>query len=198
MLYKLFKETDVALDKEIATNLYVAILTDTGSFRYSNTTSQTHKIASELLGCGLDVMAIHQNIYERRSLDELKLLGLALSALTVEADGKIVHTAITRAMIKDHALELKGTEDFVNHLRSLHDVEVALFFREEKNDIIQVSFRSKTHINVNKIASQFGGGGHFRASGCVVKGNIDEVKEKILAEVRKEVAESHPGQENAT
>jgi phosphoesterase RecJ-like protein len=198
MLYKLFKEMDVALDQAVATNLYVAILTDTGSFRYSNTTSQTHKIASELLEHGLDVMAIHQDIYERRSLDELKLLGLALSTMAVEADGKIVHTAITREMTKDHALALKGTEDFVNHLRSLHGVEVAVFFREEKSDVIQVSFRSKTRINVNRIAAQFGGGGHLRASGCIVKGKMDEMREKIMAEVRKEVAANSQNETNTT
>jgi len=187
MVYTLFKEMDCKIDKDIATNLYITILTDTGSFRYSNTTSQTHRIAGELIEHGLDVSAIQSKIYERRGANEIKLLGLALSDLRVGQDGKIAYIAVTRNMAKERNIELKGTEEFVNFPRSIDGVEVALFFREEKNGSIHISFRSKSDIDVNKIASIFGGGGHAKASGCLIKGGMDEVKEKVLAEVAKEI-----------
>lgn len=184
-MYKLFKEMDCEIDKDVATNLYVAILTDTGSFRFSNTTSQAHKIASELLNYGLDANMIYENIYEKRSRDEIKLLGLSLSGIETREDGKIAYMAVTQDMAEKCGIELRGTEEFVNYLCTLCNIKVALFFREEKNGKIHVSFRSKSDVDVNKIASIFGGGGHLKASGCLVKGKIDEVKEKVLAEVRK-------------
>jgi len=187
MIYSLFKEMDCKIDKDIATNLYITILTDTGSFRYSNTSSQTHRIAGELIEHGLDVSTIQSKIYERRGANEIKLLGFALSDLKVEEEGKIAYITITCNMAKERNIELKGTEEFVNFPRSVDGVEVALFFREEKNGSIHISFRSKSDIDVNKIASVFGGGGHAKASGCLIKGRMDEVKEKVLAEVAKEI-----------
>jgi len=185
MVYTLFKELGCNIDKDIALNLYTAILTDTGSFKYSNTTSQTHRIAGELIDYGLDVYAIQKSIYERRTLNELKLLGLALSDIQTEEEGKIAYFAVTRKMARDAGIELKGTEEFVSFPRSLDNAEVALFFREEKESSVHVSFRSKSDLDVNKIATSLGGGGHAKAAGCLIKGTMEEAKEKSLAEVRK-------------
>jgi len=180
---------DCEIDKDIATNLYVAILTDTGSFKYSNTTSRTHKIASELIEYGLDINKIQENIYERKNLGEIKLLGLALSGIQTDATGKIAYVAVTNNMAEECGVDLKGTEEFVNFPRAVDGTEVALFFREEKDDKIHVSFRSKSSVDVNKIASAFGGGGHIKAAGCLTKGTIDEVKERVLAETAREIAQ---------
>jgi phosphoesterase RecJ-like protein len=186
MVYDLYKELDCKIDKDIATNIYTAILNDTGSFGYSNTTSRVHTIASELLGCGLEVSKIKEAIYDAKGLDEIKLLGLALSTLGTSDEGKIAYMSVTRDMAKECGIELKGTEEFVNFPRSIKGAKVALFFREEKNGLIHVSFRSKSEIDVNKIASAFGGGGHMKAAGCLIKAKVDEAKEKVLAEIRKE------------
>jgi len=185
MIYDLFKEMDCKLDKDAATNLYVAILTDTGSFKYSNTTSRTHNITGELIDHGLEVGAIQESIYERRTIGELRLLGAALSEMQATEDGRIAHLTVTKEMAGALGVDMKGTEGFVNLPRSIDNVEVALFFREEKDGRVHVSFRSKSDMDVNKIASAFGGGGHAKASGCLVKGKIDEVRENVLAEVRK-------------
>lgn len=194
MVYELFKETDCKIDKDIATNLYVAIMTDTGSFGYSNTTSTTHRIAAELIDCGLDAGRIKSDIYSRKGLNEIKLLGAVLSGIQTEEEGKIAYLTVTRDMAKEINMELKGTEEFVNFARSVEGVGVAVFFREEKGGSVHVSFRSKTDIDVNKIATSLGGGGHAKASGCIMKGKIDEVKEKVLAEVRKEVLGGQPSE----
>ena len=192
MVYTLFKELDCKIDKDIAVNLYTAILTDTGSFKYTNTTSQTHRIAGELIDYGLNVYAIQKSIYERRTLNELKLLGLALSDMQTEAEGKIAYFAVTRKMIGDAGIELKGTEEFVNFPRSLDNVEVALFFREEKEGSVHVSFRSKSELDVSRIATSLGGGGHAKAAGCLIKGTMEEVKQRVLAEVKKEMTGGQP------
>ena len=92
-------------------------------------------------------------------------------------------------MAEEIGMELKGTEEFINYARSIEGVEIALFFREEKGGSIHVSLRSKSGADVNKIAVTFGGGGHAKASGCVIKGKMDEVKEKVLIEARKEVSQ---------
>ncbi|PIU42160.1 MAG: hypothetical protein COS99_01725 [Candidatus Omnitrophica bacterium CG07_land_8_20_14_0_80_42_15] len=189
MIFELYKHMDCEIDKDIATNLYVAILTDTGSFKYSNTTSRTHKIASELIEYGLDINKIQENIYERKNLGEIKLLGLALSGIQTDATGKIAYVAVTNNMAEECGVDLKGTEEFVNFPRAVDGTEVALFFREEKDDKIHVSFRSKSSVDVNKIASAFGGGGHIKAAGCLTKGTIDEVKERVLAETAREIAQ---------
>jgi len=167
----------------------VAILTDTGSFKYSNTTSKTHRIVGELLDCGLDVSKIQESIYERRSMGEIKLLSAALSNLQVEGAGRIAYTWVTREMAKECGINIKGTEEFINFPRSLDNAEIALFFREEKDGNIHVSFRSTSDADVNKIAAVFGGGGHTKASGCLIKGNMKEVREKVLSEVKKTIEE---------
>jgi len=189
MIYNLFKEADCEIDKDSAINLYVAILTDTGSFKYSNTTSKTHRIVGELLDCGLDVSKIQESIYERRSMGEIKLLSAALSNLQVEGAGRIAYTWVTREMAKECGINIKGTEEFINFPRSLDNAEIALFFREEKDGNIHVSFRSTSDADVNKIAAVFGGGGHTKASGCLIKGNMKEVREKVLSEVKKTIEE---------
>ena len=136
--------------------------------------------------------AIQKSIYERRTLNELKLLGLALSDMQTEAEGKIAYFAVTRKMIGDAGIELKGTEEFVNFPRSLDNVEVALFFREEKEGNVHVSFRSKSELDVSRIATSLGGGGHAKAAGCLIKGTMEEVKQRVLAEVKKEMTGGQP------
>jgi len=188
MIYELLKELDCKLNKEIATNLYTAIMTDTGSFSYSNTTAKVHKITSELVGCGLDAAGIKSEIYDKKGIGEIRLLGEALSTIQTDSDGKIAYLTATRDMAKSEDGELRGTEEFVNFPRSIGGVEIALFFREEKGGNIHVSLRSNSGLDVNKVAVLLGGGGHAKAAGCIIKGKMDEVKERVLTEVRKEVA----------
>ena len=187
MVYKLFKEMNVPLTREIALCLYIAILTDTGSFNYDNTSAITHEIASDLLGYGLEPGSVSESVYERRTLIDIKLLGLVLSTLKVNRSGEIAYLAITRKMIAETGADISKSEGFVNYARSIDGVKVAALFKEDAKDAnkINVSFRSKSGVDVNKIASFFGGGGHVKASGCVLEGTLADAEAKVVAKIEE-------------
>ncbi len=189
MVYKLFKEFDVAIDKRSALFLYAAILTDTGSFAYDNTTSKTHLIAAELLAKGLEPNRIHRALYENKTLDELELLKDALSTLRLSKDGMIASMFVSKEMLKTHKLTMDATEGMINYARSINGIKVAVIFLENpsQSDQIQISFRSKGEANVDKLAGLFGGGGHKNASGCVIKGELESVKNKVLDAIAKNI-----------
>ena len=192
MIWYLFKETHQKLTKEAAMYIYTAILTDTGCFTYDNTRPNTHEIASDLLSYGLDPAWIAMNIYERRSLSEIKLLGASLSGLELNARGDIAYIGVSQEMLRQTGADISKTENVVNYARSIDKVQVAMVFKELMSDksMINISFRSKGEVDVNKIASLFGGGGHKRAAGCTVKGNLEDVKRQVLEKVDEFVHEA--------
>lgn len=185
MVYRLYKEMQIGLTKETALCIYIAILTDTGSFNYDNTSSVTHEIAGELLGYGLNPARVSEDVYERRSVADIKFLGLVLSTLEVNKTGEVAYLVITKKMLKETGADLTKSEGVVNYARSIDKIKVAILFREDANahNKINVSFRSKGDFDVNGLASSFGGGGHVKAAGCVIEGSLDEAKKKILAKV---------------
>lgn len=184
-IYYLFKAMHVPIDRNAALYMYMAILTDTGSFRYSNTTAQTHLIAAELLDKGLDPTHIYRKIYEESHRSHFDLLSSVLSTLSVSRDGRIAWVRITADMIKKHKTVMRGTEDFVNFPRSIRGVKIALAFRQRGRDTVKVGFRSNDYVDVCKLAKMFGGGGHPAASGCTVRGRISEVEQAVLQKARK-------------
>ena len=183
MVYKIYKEMGIKLTKETALALYIAILTDTGSFNYDNTSSVTHEIAGELLGYGIDPASVSESVYERRSVSDIKFLGLVLSTLKVNQAGDVAYLEVTNKMLKMTGSNLLKSEGFVNYARSIDKVKVAIIFKEDVNNKVSVSFRSKGDVDVNSIASFFKGGGHVRASGCVIEGTLAEAEQKVLAKV---------------
>jgi len=187
MVYKLFKEMGVALTKETALCIYIAILTDTGSFNYDNTSSITHEIASELLGYGLDPAAVSEDVYERRSVADIKFLGLVLSTLKLNDSGEIAYLEITRSMMRGLKIEASKSEGFINYARSIDGVKIAVTFREDPKDVgkVNISFRSKGDVDVNGIAAHFGGGGHMKAAGCIIEGTLAEAESRILAKAQE-------------
>ena len=188
MIYRLFKRMKMSINREEAMCIYVAILTDTGSFRYSNTSFRVHRIASELLRYGLNPQEIASYIYEARRPQSLKLLAMTLGTLNVSDDGKIAWVKITNEMFRSTGAYSNEIEGFVDYPRLLGGVQVALLFREtSKENEIKISLRAKGGVNVNNIASHFGGGGHQAASGCLVKGPMDEVERVVIERVKKEV-----------
>jgi phosphoesterase RecJ-like protein len=194
MVYRLFKEARVKITREIALSLYIAILTDTGSFNYDNTSSLTHGIAGELLGYGLDPALVSERVYERRSIEDIKLLALVLDTLAVNKDGTVAYLELTADMIRKTGADITKSEGLINYARSIDGVKVAVLFKEDLKDPsrINVSFRSKSDggtVDVNKIASAFGGGGHMRASGCVINGTLAQAKRKVLAKIEEALTE---------
>lgn len=187
MVYRLFNEMGAPLTKETALSIYIAILTDTGSFNYDNTSSITHEIASELLGYGLDPAAVSEDVYERRSVADIKFLGLVLSGVRLNKAGDVAYLEINRSMLRELKMEASKSEGFVNYARSIDGVRIAIMFREDlKNEgKINVSFRSKGDVDVNTVAAHFGGGGHRKASGCVIEGTLAEAETKVLAKAEE-------------
>jgi len=187
MIYKLYKKLRLPLDRDTALLLYVGILTDTGSFHYPNTASFTHKAVSELLRYNLDIPQIYKNIYENVPLEDIKLLSRILPHMRISAGGKLAWFQIKRNMLKKGRLSFDLTENLLGFVRTIKDVEVAVLFKENLGvkDEIRVNLRSQGKIDVNKIASFFGGGGHKTASGATVRGKIDQVRRKVLAKIEE-------------
>ena len=182
MVFKLFKEAGLNINEEIATLLYVAILTDTGSFRYDSTSSETHRIAGELIKLGVHPAKVAEKVYETKTLGDIELLSMTLSTITMTSNGKISYMHVTKKMLDDTNTTPDRTYGFVNFARSIEGCDISIFFREDIEDArkIHVGFRSKGKINVNTLAGKFGGGGHPKASGCLITGDLRDVIKKVL------------------
>lgn len=181
MVFELFKAFKLKPDYDDAVAIYVAMMTDTGSFKYSNTTSMTHRVTAELIEAGVRPYEIYGRIYETNSIQNTRHLGEALQTLKVSDDGKIAWLWVTKEMLKKTKASLEGTEGIINFARSIEGSEIAILFRETGTENrVKVSFRSKGNIDVNKLAASFGGGGHATASGCTVFGKLEEVEKKVL------------------
>ena len=186
MIHKLYKSFRCDISKEAALYMYISILTDTGSFNYSNTSGATHGIVSELLSCGIEPHSVSRSIYENKNVGDIKLLEKALSRLSVTCDGKIAYMSVLKKEFARTKTKPSSCENFINFARSIKGMHVAIMFREDmKNkNVFHVSFRSSGKADVNKIASFFGGGGHKNASGCTVRGSLPHVKKTVLNKVR--------------
>jgi len=187
MIYKLYRALDLALDRQTAILLYTGILTDTGSFRYTNTTSFTHKVISKLLKFNLDIPRIYKNIYENIPLLDMKLLTRILPGLRHEARGRIIWLEIRQNMLRNKKLSFDLSEHILSFARAIKDAEVVVLFKENlgvENEI-RVNFRSQGKVDVNKIAQFFGGGGHQSASGATIHGKIDNVRRRVLAKIKE-------------
>lgn len=186
LVYYLLKELGLKkLSSDIATNLFCAISTDTGSFRYSNTNAEALKICSELLKLGVDPWKIAKNCYETFSIPRIELLKKVLQTLTVHPSGRIASIDISLSDLKSCGASVDLTEGFINYARSVEGVEVAVSFREKGPNKYKMGFRSNKYVDVAALAQQFGGGGHERAAGCNLEGSLDEVKKKIFKAVLK-------------
>ncbi|MBL7151567.1 MAG: bifunctional oligoribonuclease/PAP phosphatase NrnA [Candidatus Omnitrophica bacterium] len=187
MVYLLYKKLKIPLDKESAICLYAGILTDTGSFHYSNTSALTHKIVSHLLGFGLDIPRIYKYIYENVPYQEMKLLADILPGMRSCAQGRIIWFQIKHNLLRGRRLAFDLSENILNFGRAVKGVDVVALFKENLGvkDEIRVSLRSHGRVDVNKIASFFGGGGHKNASGTTIRGKIDPVRNRVLRKIKE-------------
>ncbi len=185
MIYQLFKKMSVPIDNKTAYLLYVGIMTDTGSFKYANTTSFTHRVVAELIDKNLDIHEIYKDVYQNVSTDNAKKIISVLNTLRFDKTGKIAYLEQKRKDIAgDTSTDL--SEYILDFARSLRGVEVVLLFKEsEENNKIRVNLRSKSRYDVNRLAKIFCGGGHRTASGCTIKGDIREAERKLIAAARK-------------
>ncbi|QQY80695.1 phosphoesterase RecJ-like protein [Keratinibaculum paraultunense] len=187
LIYKLINKIGVNIDKDIATCLYTAISTDTGSFMYSNTTYATHLIAAELLQIGIDMEDININLYQSKSIEKTKLFIDCLNSLELFMDNMIGVISVTQHMLKKNDAKLEDTEGLVSFVRDINSVEVAVLLKEMEYNEIKASLRSKKKIDVSKICTKFNGGGHKKAAGCTIYATIAEAKKLILNEIKNEI-----------
>lgn len=182
MIFRLAREAGVRLNADIATCLYTAVLTDTGSFSYMGTNERTFALAQELVRAGADPVRIAQNVYFSNPTSKMRLLGAALSHL--HRDGALAWMYINRDDMERSGAMEEDCEGLVNYALAIEGIEVAAFLRELSDGRFRVSLRSKGAINVSKIAEMFGGGGHECASGFAVDGPLSVAAERILAQLR--------------
>jgi phosphoesterase RecJ-like protein len=185
MVYRLLSALHAPLTPSIATNLFTAVHTDTGSFRYSNVTPETFEIAAALTAAGAKPDVVSSALYERRAPDALRLLSEALGRVQVSNDGLIAWLALPGGVVPERFVE---SEELVNYPRSIGSVKVACLLRELDGGPVKVSLRAKGEVDVNKIAAAFGGGGHANAAGCTVSGPLDAATRQILDAVRAALA----------
>lgn len=187
IIFDIIKQLGTELDKDIATSLYTAISTDTGSFMYSNTSVKTHQIAAELLSFGADVDGLRNNYFEGVSLKRFMVTKFAYQNILFEAGHKIAAVILPKTMFTEDGVTEEDTEGIVSHLRSIKDVEIAIILKEKGNGSIKGSLRSKEKVDVSKLAGLFGGGGHARAAGFETEGQSESVLSFLMSEVKKEL-----------
>jgi phosphoesterase RecJ-like protein len=189
IVYSLYKEMRVPFDKDSAFLLYVGIMTDTGSFRYSNTTSYTHRAAAELMRFGFDVRETYSNIYENIPFADTQLLIKVLSHLHLAAKGRIAWVELPAKLLRHRKLSFDLSDHILSFIRSIKDTQVVVLFRENLGTKKEIRFnlRSSGGVDVNKVARTFGGGGHKTAAGCTMSGKLKDVRRKVIARIRADL-----------
>ncbi|SEA66413.1 phosphoesterase RecJ domain-containing protein [Desulfuromusa kysingii] len=180
LIYRLLSACQYPMSLPVAKALYLGILSDTGSFRYSSANQEAFLVAGELVGLGVDPWEVSSNLYESHAPERMKLLGMVLPTLHIAASGRYASVVLTLdALKKSGALE-EHADGFVNYPRSISGVEVALFFNQISSDLYKISFRSRGNIDVGSLAHKLGGGGHHNAAGAKLSGSLDEVKTSVF------------------
>lgn len=185
LIYKLIAKMNIPMDKEIATCLYTGISTDTGSFMYDNTSSETHEIVAELINHDIDKKGININLYQNRSIDRTKLFIKTLGTLDMYFDDQVAVVKVTNEMLEETNTTMEDTEGIISFVRATKNVEVAVILKEVSINEIKASIRSKRFVDVSEICLSFNGGGHKRAAGCTINEPIQVAKELLLNEIKK-------------
>ena len=192
LVFDVARALGLTITSDIANALYAAILTDTGGFRYSNTSPRAHVIAAELMRAGVDPEQMFRRIYASLSMGRLHLLRDSLHLLGVDTEHGIAWISVTADALERYDVSPEDLDGIVEHPRSIAGTRLALFFRDLGYGKVKVSFRSSGDVDANLLARQFGGGGHARASGALIPGTLDDVRERVL-----EAARLHVGRVNA-
>ena len=177
---------NIEITKEIGTCILTGIITDTGGFKNQGTTSETFEFTAELLRKGVKVSEIYRKVLEIKTRGNFELLKRTLNRMEILENGKVAFTYITNQDEEEINIEIGDHEGLVEEGRRIEGVEVSIFIRQKNHeDSYKVSMRSNSYVNVSDICYIFGGGGHPKAAGCLIQGNIEQVKEKLLKEIRK-------------
>ena len=193
MVFDLIVALGVKLTPEIATHIYLTILTDTGQFHYSHVTPRTFEICRRCVEAGADPTGLSRTIYDNNSLGRVRLFGAVLNGMELDATGRIATLVMDRALAARCGGTYDDTEGLINFPLTVKNIQAVIFFKETAVDDWRISMRSKGSVNINAIAKTFGGGGHVNASGCGAKGRLDDLKRLFEAKVAVALADAgHP------
>jgi phosphoesterase RecJ-like protein len=189
MVFDLVRALDVPLTFEIATHVYIAILTDTGSFHYSNITPRTFEICRQCLEAGVNPPAVARSIFDSNNLGRLKLFGAVLNQMELDSSARVATLCVTHQLARESGGTYEDTDGLINQPLTVKEIRAVAFFKEQGPDDWRVSMRSKGDIDVNAIAKEFGGGGHKNASGCSANGTFPALRmlfeQKLLDAIEK-------------
>jgi bifunctional oligoribonuclease and PAP phosphatase NrnA len=185
LIYDFACTLDLEITPEIARAIYIAMLTDTGGFRFSNTTPRCHAIAGELLSAGVNPEDMYVRIYASSPPGRVQLLAEVLATLQLDLEAGLAWLSMGAGLIEKYDVRPEDLDGIVEHARSIAGTKMALFFRDLGHGKVKISFRSTGGVDVNAFARQFGGGGHAKAAGAMLPGSLDAVREQVIAAARR-------------
>lgn len=187
ILIGMFEYFNIKIDKELGTCILTGIITDTGGFRYSGVTPETFEFTADLLARGVNVSDIYKRVLETKTKPNFELMKRITDRMEFLENGKVTFTYITNQDLKEVNAGVGDHEGLVEIGRDIEGVEVSIFIRqkEDNGNFYKVSMRSNEYVNVSDVCFRFGGGGHEKAAGALIQGEIKEVKQKILNEIKK-------------
>ncbi|MGI8510689.1 MAG: DHH family phosphoesterase [Gemmatimonadaceae bacterium] len=169
----------------IANSLYVALLTDTGGFRFTNTSARCHAVAGQLLAAGVLPDEMYRRLYASVPVGRLNLLREALGTLEVDAAYGLTWISVAAGALEEHGVRSEDLDGIAEHARSVSGTRMAIFFRDLGHDRVKISFRTTGDVDANEFANQFGGGGHVKASGALVEGSLAAVQQRVVSAARE-------------
>ena len=187
MVFELVRALGVPLTPVIATHIYLAILTDTGSFHFSNISPRTYDICRECLEAGVDPLAVARNVYDSNNMGRLKLFGKVLSAMQIDATGRIAIVYLDHEMARAAGGTYEDTEGLINLPLTVKEIQAVVFFKQSEGEEYRVSMRSKGEIDIGAVAKEFGGGGHKNAAGCTARGGVDALQKLFIEKIEQAI-----------
>lgn len=188
LIFDVARVLDLEITPAIARSIYTAILTDTGGFRFSNTTARCHAIAAELMSAGVDPEETYRRVYASAPVGRVRLLAEVLQSLGVDESLGLSWLSMRAGALAEYGVRQEDLDGIVEHARSIAGTKLAIFFRDLGHGKVKASFRSTGAFDANVFARRYGGGGHARASGALIAGTMDEVRDRVLADARAELA----------
>jgi phosphoesterase RecJ-like protein len=182
-VFDLVRALNVPLTLEIATHIYLAILTDTGSFHYSSISPRTFDICRQALEAGVNPVTVARNVYDSNNMGRLKLFGSVLSAMQIDPTARIAIVYLDHEMARQAGGTYEDTEGLINLPLTVKEIQAVVFFKQHEGDEYRVSMRSKGDIDIGAVAKEFGGGGHKNAAGCTVTGPIDSLQKTFIEKI---------------
>ena len=190
MVFDLVRALDVPLSIEIATHIYLAILTDTGSFHYSSISPRTFDICRQTVEAGVDPVLVARSVYDANNLGRLKLFGSVLSAMQLDGTGRIAIVYLDHEMAREAGGTYEDTEGLINLPLTVKEIQAVVFFKQVEGEQYRVSMRSKGDTDISAVAKEFGGGGHRNAAGCTVTGGIDSLQKLFIEKIENAIQQA--------